>query len=95
MPTVFFNAARTFSHPARGIKLRTCFILFNYALGAIGLSSLTLSEILPGPVNIVLAFLLGACFVLEIKRKIPIEPLAGFSLSKWGFFILPMLYFGF
>ncbi|MBI5427467.1 MAG: DUF3488 domain-containing protein [Nitrospinae bacterium] len=95
MPTGFFNAARTFSRPAWGIKLRSCFILFNYALGAIGLSSLTMSEIMPDPVNIALAVLLGACFVLETKRKIPIEPLAGFSLSKWGFFILPVLYFGF
>ena len=79
----------------QGIKLRICFVLLNYLLGALGLYSLVLSEVFPVAVNIFLLVALALCCALELKKIIPIAPPLPFSISKAGILIVPVLYFVF
>lgn len=76
-----------------GLKIRTCFVLLNYLLGALGLCSLILSEIFPVTLSALLLLALALCCALESKKIIPIAPLVPFSISKAGMVIAPLLYF--
>lgn len=85
--------ARAVSSSIRqGIKIRACFVILNYLLGALGLYSLTLSEIFPDLVNAMFLLGLALCCYLELNKAIPITPPVRFSISKAGLVVVPLLY---
>ena len=75
------------------MKIRTCFITFNYLLAGLGISCLILSETFPGSVNKVLIAGLGLCFVLEMKKVIPFSSPPQLHLWKLCLLFVLIFYF--
>ncbi|MFQ5672315.1 MAG: DUF3488 and DUF4129 domain-containing transglutaminase family protein [Nitrospinales bacterium] len=75
------------------MKIRTCFITFNYLLAALGISCLILSETFPGNVNMVLIAGLVLCFVLEMRKVIPFQSPPRLHLWKLSLLFVLIFYF--
>lgn len=75
------------------MRLRTCFITFNYLLALLAISCLILGEVIPLAFGILALTALGTLWVLEWKQRLPVAPPRFFSLWKLGAIGLPLVYF--
>jgi transglutaminase-like putative cysteine protease len=57
-----------------------------------GIACLSLGEIFPPMVGVLLVAGLLACMILEIKGILPLEPLTESQLPKWGLLLLPLVF---
>ena len=74
------------------MRLRFCFIIFNYLLAALGVACLIFAEIVPAFAGLVLMAVVGLTLILELQKKIPIPPPKAFSPWKVGILVFPVVY---
>lgn len=82
------------SNGPHAMRLRSCFILFNYLLAGLGIACLVQSEIITGPLAGLIPTALGLCYVLEVKGFLPLVPKLPFSQGNLSLLILVFLLFG-
>ncbi len=75
------------------MNLRTSFISLNYVLASLGISCLIMAEILSYFPGIALLGILAICCVLELLKKIPVNPPNGLTSWKLWLVILPLIYY--
>ncbi|MFQ5444210.1 MAG: DUF3488 domain-containing protein, partial [Nitrospinales bacterium] len=75
------------------MKLRSCFILFNYLLAGLGIACLIESEIITGPLAALIPAALLLCYFLEVQGTLPLYPKAPFSQGNLSLIIIVFLFF--
>ena len=77
------------------MRLRTCFITFNYLLALLGVLCLIFGKVFPVALGMLVLTGLGVCWAMEWNKRIPIQPPALFSLWKVAAFGGPIVFFVF
>jgi len=77
------------------MRLRTCFLTFNYLLALLGVLCLVFGEVFPLVPGVLVLTGLGVCWAMEWKKHLPIQPPALFSLWKIAAFGGPIIFFAF
>ncbi|MCF8721395.1 transglutaminase TgpA family protein [Nitrospina gracilis] len=77
------------------MRVRTYFITFNYLLALLAVTCLLMGEVIELSFGILVLTTLGAFWILEWNKKIPVMPHRLFSLWKIGVVALPAVYFVF
>ncbi len=76
------------------MKLRPGFLIFNYLLTGLALYCLTSSQVFSPDIGFVLGSALLLCFILEVKKVIPLKAPVKIVFSSGGLLALPLLHFG-
>ncbi len=75
------------------MSVRTCFILFNYLLAALGIWCLAFIDTFSATAVLTILSVLAVCMYFEMKKILPVKPPAGLSLFRVGLVLLPLTYF--
>lgn len=75
------------------MKVRTCFILFNYILAALGIWCLAFIETFSLPAILALLAALAVCMYYEFRKILPLKPPKGVTLIRAALVLSPVVYF--